>query len=154
SGAPIPPDIDGETIQQAKWSDLVGGDCLAGSGEQDADVCTFGDQKADQTVAVVGDSHAAMWIPALDIIGKDHGFAVVPFIKLACGAYPVVQDADGHNQEDCDAFREFANEEVEALDPDVILLGARGALNMRDGVDGLTVDEQWGDAVTTQVSAM
>ena len=155
SGAPIPPEIDSDTIQDAKWSDLVGSDCFAGSGEREADVCTFGDTAAAETVAVVGDSHAAMWIPALDIIGKDHGFAVVPFIKLACGAYPVVQDTGGKlNQDDCDAFRDFTDEQVAALDPDVIMLGARGTLNMRDGVDGLTIDEQWAEAVTSEVSSM
>ena len=154
SGAPIPPNIDGETIQEAKWSDLVGGACFAGEGERDADICHFGDKDAAEVVAVIGDSHAAMWLPALDIIGKQHGFAVVPFIKLACGAYPVVQDGDGHDQADCDAFRDFTSDAVTELNPDVVILGARGQLDMRDGVEGKTIDEQWAQGVTEQVSAM
>jgi peptidoglycan/LPS O-acetylase OafA/YrhL len=154
SGAPIPPEIDSDTIQEAKWSDLVGSECFAGTDDRDADICEFGDTSADEIVAVVGDSHAAMWIPALDIIGKDHGFTVVPFIKLACGAYPVVQDSDGHSQEDCDAFRDFTDEQLATLDPDVVILGARGMLHMRDGVDGKTIDEQWASAVTDEVSSM
>ncbi|RCK58648.1 acyltransferase [Microbacterium sorbitolivorans] len=154
SGAPVPPDIDSDTIQDAKWSDLVGGECYAGADERDADVCAFGDTSAEETIAIIGDSHAAMWIPALDIIGKDHGFKVVPFIKLACAAYPVVQDSDGRDQSECDDFRDFTNEQVAELDPDVVILGARGMLHMRDDVDGKTIDEQWASAVTEEVTQM
>ncbi|WP_196215845.1 acyltransferase family protein [Microbacterium sp. ZXX196] len=151
SGAPIPPDIDADALQDAKWTDLVDGDCYASEGERDADVCAYGNTQSDTTIAVIGDSHAAMWIPALDMIGKDHDFRVVLFAKMACGAYPVVQDADGHDQPDCDAFRDFTRDEVADLAPDAAILSARGQLNMTDQPDA-SIDEQWATAVTEAVT--
>ncbi|MGO2059935.1 MAG: acyltransferase family protein [Microbacterium gubbeenense] len=150
SGAPIPPEYDGETLRDAMWTDIVDGDCYASGGEQDADVCSYGDLDADQTIVLIGDSHAAMWLPALDIIGEDHGFRVTLFAKLSCGAYTVVQDGLDHSHEDCDAFRDFTRDEVEKLQPDAVIFGARGQLNMTDR-EGQTVDEQWRDGVTDAV---
>ncbi|RCS58819.1 acyltransferase family protein [Microbacterium sp. JB110] len=149
-GAPIPPDYNGESLREDKWTDLVSSDCYAGDGEQDADVCFFGDTDADATIALVGDSHAAMWAPALDLVGKQHGFRLAVFVKLACGAYDVVQDGENHSAEDCDAFRDFTHDEVTELDPDAVILGARGMLNMTDR-DGETVDEQWRAGVSDTV---
>ena len=150
SGAPIPPEYDGETLQDAMWTDLADGDCYASEGQQTADVCSYGDLEADQTIALIGDSHAAMWLPALDIIGEDHGFRVVLFAKMSCGPYTVVQDGLDHSQEDCDAFRDFTRDEVEKLQPDAVIFGARGELNMTDR-EGQTVDEQWHGGVTDAI---
>ena len=72
------------------------------------------------------------------------------FVKLACGAYDVVQDGENHSAEDCDAFRDFTHDEVTELDPDAVILGARGMLNMTDR-DGETVDEQWRAGVSDTV---
>ncbi|MGO1769995.1 MAG: acyltransferase family protein [Microbacterium sp.] len=150
SGAPIPPDYDAENLKDNRWNDLVTDDCYAGSGETSADVCFYGDTDADTTIALVGDSHAAMWAPALDLIGKEHGFRMAVFVKLACGAYPVTQDADGRDPTNCEEFREFTRDEVTKLDPDAVILGARGQLNMKDR-DGLTVDDQWRNGVAEAV---
>ncbi|WP_221583575.1 acyltransferase family protein [Microbacterium sp. G2-8] len=151
SGAPIPPEIDADTLRDAMWTDLADSDCYASQGEQESDVCFYGDVDSDTTIALIGDSHAAMWLPALDLIGEDHDFRVALFAKMSCGAYPVVQDAKGHIQEDCDAYRDFTRDEVEKLQPDAIILGARGQLNMTDEPDA-TVDEQWADGVTEAVT--
>ncbi|MGI6877194.1 acyltransferase family protein [Microbacterium sp. gxy059] len=151
SGAPIPPDYDAEALRDAQWSDLATGDCYASTGQRDVDdVCWFGDPEGSQTIALVGDSHAGMWLPALDILGKDHDFRVALFVKLSCGAYPVVQDAAGHSQDDCDAFREFTDDRIEEISPDAVVLGARGLLNMEER-DGQSVEDQWSDAVRQAV---
>ncbi|GGO64819.1 acyltransferase [Microbacterium nanhaiense] len=154
SGAPVPPDLDGDGIRKETWVDVVTRECYASTGDDDTKVCEFGDVDATQTIAVIGDSHAAMWMPALDILGRDHGFRVVPFLKMSCGAYPVVQDAHNLDQNDCDNFREFTSRELEKLSPDAIVIGSRGQFNMRDGVDGKSIDEQWAQAVNDQVTAM
>jgi peptidoglycan/LPS O-acetylase OafA/YrhL len=46
--------------------------------------CVYGDRNGSTLVAVVGDSHAAQWFPALDQIGKARGWRIVPFVKLSC----------------------------------------------------------------------
>lgn len=46
--------------------------------------CVVGDPGADLTVALVGDSHAQQWIPALDRAGAEHGWKVVVWTKSSC----------------------------------------------------------------------
>ena len=36
------------------------------------------------TVALVGDSHAAQWFPALDVIAQQRGWRILPFTKDSC----------------------------------------------------------------------
>ena len=46
--------------------------------------CTYGDLSAKRTIALAGGSHAEHWITALDILGKEHGFKVVTYLKMGC----------------------------------------------------------------------
>ena len=46
--------------------------------------CTYGDVSASRTIALAGGSHAEHWITALDILGKQHGFKVVTYLKMGC----------------------------------------------------------------------
>ena len=46
--------------------------------------CTYGDINATRTVALAGGSHAEHWITALDILGKEHDFKVVTYLKMGC----------------------------------------------------------------------
>ncbi|WP_282780580.1 acyltransferase family protein [Nocardia sp. CC201C] len=46
--------------------------------------CEYGDTSATRTIAVVGNSHAEHWIPALHLLGEEHGFRLVVFLKMGC----------------------------------------------------------------------
>ena len=46
--------------------------------------CTYGDSAAERTIALAGGSHAEHWITALDILGRQHGFKVVTYLKMGC----------------------------------------------------------------------
>ena len=46
--------------------------------------CTYGDLTATRTIALAGGSHAEHWITALDILGRQHGFKVVTYLKMGC----------------------------------------------------------------------
>ncbi len=46
--------------------------------------CTYGDMAATRTIALAGGSHAEHWLPALDLLGKVHGFKVVTYLKMGC----------------------------------------------------------------------
>lgn len=53
-------------------------------------VCAYGDTDAETTVALVGGSHAAQWLPALDAIGRESRLKVLNITKSSCplGALP------------------------------------------------------------------
>jgi peptidoglycan/LPS O-acetylase OafA/YrhL len=57
--------------------------CHQREGESAATACVYG---ADDgyTIAVVGDSHAAQWVPAFEVAARTHGWHVVAYTKSGC----------------------------------------------------------------------
>ncbi|SFQ41877.1 Peptidoglycan/LPS O-acetylase OafA/YrhL, contains acyltransferase and SGNH-hydrolase domains [Geopseudomonas sagittaria] len=53
-------------------------------------ICTYGDRHSQASVALVGGSHAAQWLPALDTIGKQGRLKILNITKSSCplGALP------------------------------------------------------------------
>lgn len=49
--------------------------------------CEYGDVRSKETLYLVGGSHSEMFLPALDKIGQDRGFKIVPLIKMGCALY-------------------------------------------------------------------
>ncbi|WP_332838769.1 acyltransferase family protein [Nocardia bovistercoris] len=47
-------------------------------------VCTYGDAEAQRAVAVVGGSHSEHWLPAFELLAREHGFRVVTYLKEGC----------------------------------------------------------------------
>jgi hypothetical protein len=47
-------------------------------------LCTLGIADGAITVALVGDSHAAQWFPALEVIAQQRGWKILPFTKDSC----------------------------------------------------------------------
>lgn len=47
-------------------------------------ICRLGDPSSNNVVAVIGDSHAGMWMPALIADAREQHFAVVPLNKPGC----------------------------------------------------------------------
>ncbi len=47
-------------------------------------ICQLGVADGAVTVALVGDSHAAQWFPALDVIARQRGWMLLPFTKDSC----------------------------------------------------------------------
>jgi peptidoglycan/LPS O-acetylase OafA/YrhL len=59
--------------------------CFAGFAGTDAPAgCRFGARHGATVVALVGDSHAAMWLPALDAAAKARGWQLWMWAKSAC----------------------------------------------------------------------
>ncbi|MEI7056436.1 acyltransferase family protein [Nocardioides sp. CCNWLW239] len=143
-GAPLPPEAKFDASDS--WAER-GGYCYAGYGETELDGdCVYGDGKAERTVAVVGDSHIGMWLPALDTLAERQHVKLVPFVKLGCAAYGVKQKSSKMTVEECEDFRKWTNEQIADLDPDTIVVGARGMLDMEER-DGVSTEEQWREGV-------
>ncbi|HEV8653964.1 MAG TPA: acyltransferase family protein [Candidatus Limnocylindria bacterium] len=47
-------------------------------------LCRLGDPDGQYTVALVGDSHASQWFPALEVIARERGWRVLPLTKDSC----------------------------------------------------------------------
>ena len=123
-GAPIHFPLDNyDGLREDHWANKY--DCYATFRDTTAPACELGDTESDLTVAALGDSHMGMWLPALDAVGQTDGFRVVPFVKWACPSIDVPTTTGRGEPGSCEEFREWTLEQVEELDPDVIILSNR-----------------------------
>jgi hypothetical protein len=84
--------------------------------------CEFGDLESAVNVALVGNSHAIQWIPALDELGRRHGFKVTTFVAARCFATTTRQHFTTDGLEDnCHAWGRWARETVAKGDFDLIV---------------------------------
>jgi hypothetical protein len=86
--------------------------------------CTFGNANGSHTIVILGDSHAAMWLPAFDLIGKRLGWRVIDFNKVNCGAASLEYYL--HQQDrpytECDSWHKWVINEINSLDPSIVVL--------------------------------
>ena len=89
-------------------------------------VCGYGDVSAERRVVLIGDSHAAQWVPALDALGRQAPFNLIPLTKAGCPAAAVtVHDGSLRRRfTECERWRDATVELVRQLQPD-LLCGTR-----------------------------
>lgn len=99
--------------------------------------CVLGAKNAPRILALVGDSHAAQWLAAMDIVGKSEGWRVVPLIKAACpiGDVPVWNRNVGGPFPQCDAWRARMEDRLARLRPELLVVATRADYYRLD-VDG------------------
>jgi peptidoglycan/LPS O-acetylase OafA/YrhL len=100
--------------------------------------CTFGDPRGRTTVALVGDSKAMQWAPALDIIGRRQAWRIVTYVKSACAFTDAMTRYKDEAYESCRAWGKEVLVRLLADKPDLVLTshGHPGAL-----VAGKVVDK-------------
>jgi peptidoglycan/LPS O-acetylase OafA/YrhL len=101
-------------------------DCSATHDESQADLCPVGAPDGDRLIVVIGDSHMGQWLPALDTIGQEGGYRVLPLVKYGCAPYDVPLRTGGRSYTECQDFRDWALQQVTQLKPDVVVIGGRG----------------------------
>lgn len=84
--APIPRADMRPTIQEAPADNAypTRDGCISDFDTRSVITCEYGDKTAVRTIAVVGNSHAEHWVPALQELGEQHHFRVVVFLKMGC----------------------------------------------------------------------
>jgi hypothetical protein len=101
--------------------------------------CEFGPANAAHTIALVGDSHSAHWLPGLQSIAEEFGFHIVSVTKSGCrfAVYP----SDSYAA--CQSWNIQARNYLTELKPDLVLtlatVGSSGADSFRYG----TFYPQW-----------
>ncbi len=136
-----PPDPDPSAYAVEDWTWLTPDPQLAGRDRPAADVdrcqvdrltsvpvrCEFGVRSGTTTVALVGDSKAMQWLPALERLAPGRGWRIVTYGKSACAF------AAGHAQEagraypSCDTWNRHVMDALRADPPDLLLTSGYAA---------------------------
>ena len=118
---------------------LRGDGCLAFESITAPPTCVYGAKDATYTVALVGDSHAAQWFPALERLAKHEGWRIVTFVKVSCPFIDmrVRNVALKREYRECADFNDATIARLARLQPDLTLVAmSRIAIHpVRDGDD-------------------
>jgi peptidoglycan/LPS O-acetylase OafA/YrhL len=96
---------------------------LKGSTPKD---CTFGDPNGTFTVALVGDSHASHWFPAIEAIANAHGWRLITFVKASCVFVdlPIFSPLLKREYTECEAWRPLVIQRLVAEQPDLVIVSS------------------------------
>ncbi|CAN5478682.1 acyltransferase family protein [soil metagenome] len=98
--------------------------------------CTYGDKTATRTIALAGGSHAEHWLTALDILGKQHGFKIVTYLKMGCPlTTEEVPKVMGSNKDypNCHTWNERVMDKLIADKPDYVFTTSTRPWNIKSG---------------------
>lgn len=121
-GAPIPKSLTpplGSLLQDNHYGPSG---CEPGSSETSGPICRLGSPSGTRTVVLMGDSHAAMWMPALEMIADREKWVLVPLIHSGCGANTWVTLSGGKAQ--CRTWFKWASDQAVAFHPQIMLIAS------------------------------
>lgn len=86
--------------------------------------CIFGDPNGAVTIALFGDSHAAQWFPALDMIARENGWRLLSLTQGGCPFIDVItyNATDNIDLTYCDPWRESVIAYLREQDVSVVFL--------------------------------
>ena len=86
--------------------------------------CIFGDPNGSITIALFGDSHAAQWFPALDIIARENGWRLLSLTQGGCPFIDVItyNATDNIDLTYCGPWRESVISYLREQDVSVVFL--------------------------------
>lgn len=133
--------------------------CEAQRQETSSTVCVHGDTNGARLVVVYGDSHAGMWIPSFDAIGKEKHWKVAQLSKQACQVadFPRYDDVARRPYTECDVFRAFALEQIRSLHPDVLVLTSAfkdSYLNVNGAASTEGIDNAWRSGLDAMIKKL
>jgi len=104
--------------------------------------CDAGDPEGQITVAILGDSHAAEWLPAIDEIGRAEGWKVVLAAKQSCPLVSLPEDVAVANglYSECVDWNSNVRSFVDELRPDLVIASASYYAYPEGVADTSTVD--------------
>lgn len=129
--------------------------CLAEPLETSTAICPLGRARARRSLVVLGDSQAAEWLPAIDQLGKQERYRVVPLIKLGCSPFDISEvDGGGADFWQCAEFRRFAAGYIAQLRPDIVIVGSEATSSRMRAAPGLDLSQTWAAGVTSVVQRL
>jgi len=97
--------------------------CHVNYGEPESGECTYGDINSKRTIVIYGDSHAAQWFPALEVIAHNRGIKLVSLTKSACPSVDVPRDDRGaFKGADCDQWRINSIARIKEIAPIAVIM--------------------------------
>lgn len=115
--------------------------CHQGELGTTVNTCEFGPAHAFRTIALVGDSHSAHWLPALQAVADEFGWHIVSMTKSSCRLGIYGSDTPEHAS--CRVWNSGVLRSLQALRPDLVLTRATEGSGRRDYMLAASSIPQW-----------
>ncbi len=128
--------------------------CLDSYTDTSLQPCTFGDTSSNTSVVLFGDSHAAMWFPAVDQAAQQFGWKLITWTKATCPPFPlpIFSPVLGRTFTECDEWRAAVLSQIAAIHPALVILGV--ARHYTDIYDFTPYSPVWLSGLGQEVSAI
>jgi peptidoglycan/LPS O-acetylase OafA/YrhL len=156
----VPSNLDPSFVGvQAEQAAYAGQGCLLSPLQGEQPECASGDTASPTTVALIGDSHAAIWNPAFQQIAEQRHWRLVTLAKAAC---PVL-DLRGANPfrrlvelvEHCEQWRAHIMDRLAAERPKLVVVSVFRGYGVHESLTGFTsFDPEWIDSLTRLVQRL
>jgi peptidoglycan/LPS O-acetylase OafA/YrhL len=99
--------------------------------------CSYGAEGSSITVALVGDSHALQWSPALQAIAQRRHWHLLTYTKLSCPFIdiPTYSDMLGREYSECAVWRGRVVDRLRKVRPDMTIVAVAGGFRPTDPLD-------------------
>ena len=116
--------------------------------------CAFGDTASTTSVVLFGDSHAAMWFPALDYAANHNGWKLYNWTKATCPPLDVsiVSPVLGRNFTECETWRNNVLARIAQVHPAVVVLGVARHYGSEYGF--LPYQQAWLQGLSEMISSI
>ncbi|WP_245713891.1 acyltransferase family protein [Nocardia vaccinii] len=135
-------------------ADVFGNGCVRSWRDVGQAECASGDPNSPTTVALVGDSHAAMWNPALEPIAAARHWRLETMAKVTCPLMdmPITSPYLGREYTECEQWRGQVLNRLRIEHPRLIVVG----MSRRYGGDFgfVSYDHTWIDGLTRLVAQL
>lgn len=110
------------------------GECATKSDSSEVKRCSWGDEDADTRIALVGNSHAAVWFPALRHVAEQYGWRLDTYYREACVFNDFARESAGKRgtvpQKTCSKWNDNLDEYLENQPPYSYVLTSAIGLNL------------------------
>ncbi|NQX14101.1 acyltransferase [Microbacteriaceae bacterium VKM Ac-2855] len=157
----LTPSVD--ALGSAKASEWVDDGCLGDERGADDDPienaqrCVYGNPEGTKTVAVLGDSMAISWVPALRAILDGSDWRILVYTLQQCPASDVsVLKGDKSPHTECDSFRTATQKELIAIAPRLVITAEadRTYGRLASGAEGEAAAQEITDGMARTIRAV
>ena len=115
-------------------SDTLQNGCHVSIPDIEPVVCNYGDEDGEIVAVLIGDSHAAHWMPALDPLAERSGIRLIPLTKSGCSVADVALMSPRLQRvyTECAEWRERMLATVAELDPDIVITSQSSSYTLAD----------------------
>jgi hypothetical protein len=121
--------------------------------------CVYGYPDGSSTVVLLGDSHAAQWLPAIEELAFVRDWRVIGLTKSACPPVDarVWLENKKRRYRECDAWRQYALERIASESPTLVFVAGYHLYElMREGERVPLAEDPtaWADALSRTIGAI